>query len=115
MIDFACKRFELDEVIKCGLGLTKSDFNIMRFLMQHDDKKFNSSEIAEKMHLNISTCQRSLKRLNERDIITRMQINLSTGGYIFLYKINNKKFISKLIMNVIHKWIKQVETALERW
>ncbi|NCN86639.1 MarR family transcriptional regulator, partial [archaeon] len=37
MIDFACKKFDIEEVIKCSLALSKSDFRILKFLMQNDD------------------------------------------------------------------------------
>lgn len=115
MIDFACKRFELDEIIKCGLGLTKSDFKIMMYLLKNNEDMLDSSQIAKRLNLNLSTCQRSLKRLNEKDIIARSQINLSKGGYNYLYRIHDKRFLRKLIMDVINGWTKRVENELKRW
>ena len=114
MIDFACKRFEIKEVIKCGFGLTKSDFNIMDFLMKNK-KTFNSNELAEKLDLDLSTVQRSLKNLNEKNIVIRGQNNISSGGYIYIYKINEKKIIREMIMNTINKWVKKAEQELYMW
>ena len=37
MIDFACKRFEIDKIIKCGLNLSKADFKVMKELLTKDD------------------------------------------------------------------------------
>lgn len=114
MIDFACKKFELKDVIKCSLGLTKSEFKIINFLMENR-KKFNSSELAEELDLDLSTVQRSLKKLAEKRVIIRSQINLASGGYIYLYNINDKMIIRKIIKDIIHSWVDKFHMELERW
>ncbi|MBD3252789.1 winged helix-turn-helix transcriptional regulator [Candidatus Pacearchaeota archaeon] len=114
MIDFACKTFELDEIIKCGLGLTKSDIIVMKFLIERK-KIYSSFELAEELNLDASTVQRSLKKLHEKNIIVRYQKNLSKGGYIFTYKMNSKPIIIGAIKKVIHDWVKKVDDELERW
>lgn len=114
MIDFACKRFELNEVIKCGLGLTKSDYEIMEFLIKNRER-FTSFKIAEEVNIDVSTAQRALKKLNEKNIVKRFQTNLSNGGYLYSYEVNNKNVLRKLILDVIHSWIKKVENELESW
>lgn len=114
MIDFACKRFELSEVIKCGLGLTKSDFRVMDFLMKNK-KIFKSNDIADRLKLDLSTVQRALKNLNERNIVVRGQVNLSNGGYSYTYSINDKQVIKKIMMNIIGNWTKKVEHELDAW
>ena len=115
MIDFACKKFELNEVIKCGLMLTKSDFNIMLFLIKNKNNNYKSIDLAKQLKLNLSTCQRSLKKLYEKNIIIRSQVNFISGGYVFRYKISNKKHIRNMVMNVINSWVKKVEESLEKW
>jgi predicted transcriptional regulator len=114
MIDFACKRFELNEVIKCGLSLTKSDLNIMYFLIKNRDR-FSSFQISEKLNLELSTVQRALKRLYEKNIVIRSQTNLSNGGYVYRYEIRDKKDLRKIIMIVINNWVKKVEEELNKW
>lgn len=113
-IDFACKKFELSEIIKCSLGLTKSDFKIMEFLLK-EKKEFRSLEISKKLSLDLSNVQRSLKKLSEKEIILRSQFNLSNGGYIYKYKINNSKEIKNMILNIVNNWVKKVESKIERW
>lgn len=114
MIDFACKRFELTEVIKCGLGLTKSDWIILEFLMKNR-KKVTSYELAESLNIDVSTAQRSLKRLSEKSLVIRSQTNLLSGGYYYSYEINNKNEIRKMILKVIHGWVGKVELELNKW
>lgn len=113
MIDFACKRFELKEVIKCGFGLTKSDFSIMEFLMKNK-KTFKSNEISEKIGLDLSTIQRALKNLNDKNLVIRSQNNLAGGGYVYFYKINDKQFIKESMMKIINEWAKKVEYELDK-
>jgi predicted transcriptional regulator len=114
MIDFACKTFEVDEVIKCGLGLTRSDYAIMNFFLKNR-KEFSSVEISKILDLDLSTVQRALKRLNEKNVILRYQKNLSNGGYVYFYKTNDKKVIRKIILDVIHNWVKKVEEEITSW
>ena len=38
MIDFGCREFDLDDIMKCGLGLTKAEFRVMRYLVQHPEE-----------------------------------------------------------------------------
>jgi len=114
MIDFACKKFSLEEVIKCGLGLTKSEINVIKFLLSKKIR-MTSAEISQELELDISTVQRALKRLNEKNIVIRSQTNLANGGYLYSYEITNKKEIRKNLMDVINTWVKKVETELDRW
>jgi predicted transcriptional regulator len=114
MIDFACKRFELNEVIKCGLALTKSEMKIMYFLIKNRDR-FTSLSLSKNLELDLSTVQRALKKLNEKNLVIRSQKNLSNGGYLYSYEIRDKKEIRKILMSVIHNWVKKVEDELGRW
>jgi len=115
MIDFACKKFSLDEVIKCGLSLTKADFNILKYLIKNSTEWFTSETISIQLKLNLTTVQRTLKKLYEKDIVIRNQRNLDKGGYIYSYQIRSKKEINTLIMKIINNWAKIVEHELEDW
>ena len=114
MIDFACKKFELEEVIKCGLGLTKADYLILMHLMKSKDR-LKSYDLTKDLNLELSTVQRSLKRLNEKNLVLRFQINLISGGYVYTYTINDKKIIRKIVLETIQSWTKKVEEEIEKW
>ena len=115
MIDFACKQFKLDEVIKCALGLTKADFSVLEYFMEHAEDWQTTDMVAEKLDLNLSTVQRSVKKLHEKDVLQRTQQNLDGGGYIFQYKLFSKKHIRSLIMGIVDKWKSTVENSLNKW
>ena len=53
MIDFACRRFDLNEVIKCSLGLTKSDYKILQLLISESNEYLSSEEISKKIKIDI--------------------------------------------------------------
>jgi predicted transcriptional regulator len=114
MIDFACKQFKLDEIIKCSLGLTKSDFNIMRFLISNRSA-FSSSDVANHVGVDVTTAQRALKKLHSKGVLKRNQTNLEGGGYTFFYEAVPKPQIRKIISGIVLNWVKQVESALSKW
>jgi len=114
MIDFACKKFNLDEVVKCSLALSKSDFRLLRFLMAND-RRFTTEELATELKLDKSTIQRGVKRLHEKDLVRRSQINQSAGGYIFLYQIKDKENIRKIILNIVEGWTETVRQSIKKW
>ncbi|MCB9362112.1 winged helix-turn-helix transcriptional regulator [Candidatus Woesearchaeota archaeon] len=115
MIDFACKQFQLDDVIKCSLTLSKADFKLLRYMMEHDEDYFTTHELSKELGLNLTTIQRSVKKLHEKEIIMRGQENLSGGGYLFKYTIADKREIRKIIGDIVMNWAKNVQKALEKW
>lgn len=114
MIDFACKQFKMEEIIKCGLGLSKADCKIFTFLLENDET-FKTEEIAEKLEFNLSTVQRAVKKLHEKGILMRKQTNVSGGGFYYNYEIKSRKDIKVIIMEVIHSWVNSVESEFDSW
>lgn len=114
MIDFACRRFSLEEVIRCGLSLTKADFRILSLFMK-EKKSLTSGEIEKSLGLERSTVQRALKKLYEKQILMRSQLNLPSGGYNFYYSVKSKKEIKSLVSSIVGKWVKRVESELGDW
>ena len=115
MIDFACKQFKIEEVIKCSLGLTKADLKVMVLLTKNSTKWYTTDLIAEKMELNLSTAQRAVKKLHEKDILKRMQNNLDGGGYVYAYQVKDKDQIITVIMSIVNNWVNKVEAELSKW
>lgn len=115
MIDFACKKFNLDDIIKCGLGLTKTEFQILEFFIQSRDKEFTTDKIATKLKLNLSTVQKAVKKLREQNILRKQQKNLSSGGYVYTYEINPKSKVREIIKDIIKEWSSRVEQEIDKW
>ncbi len=87
MIDFACKKFDLKEVIRCSLNFTKTEFKILEYLMENSNKKFTTQEISKIFKIGLSTSQKAINEINKKGLIKRGQKNLEKGGYIFVYSI----------------------------
>lgn len=115
MIDFACKKFSIDEIIKCSLGLTRSDFTVMKLLLARSETSFNTESISKKLNLDISTVQRSVKKLSDLGILSRMQNNFQAGGYEFTYIAKDRRLIIKIILDIVDRWVKKVGGELEHW
>ena len=114
MIDFACKKFNLEEVIRCSLVLTKTEFKIIKYLMTIK-KKLNSQEISNKLNIGLSTSQRAIKRINDKGLIIKSQRNLKKGGYVFVYSIKEKAIFKEKTLEIIHNWVAKVEKEIKRW
>lgn len=115
MIDFACKRFDLEEVIRCSLDLTKTEFKIIKYLIEYDDKAFTPGELAKIFQIGLSTSQKIIRNIYQKGLVKRNQKNLNTGGYVFVYSIKEKSFLKQKILSIIYNWIKKVETELKKW
>lgn len=115
MIDFACKRFKLDEVIRCGLGITKADYDVMKMMLRKNNAWLSTHELLQQSQFNLSTIQRAVKKLHDKGIIERRQDNLEGGGYVYLYKVRSKKEIKEIVMNIVNNWAKTVQSAFDRW
>jgi len=113
-MEFACKNFNLEEVIRCSLKLSKSDFKILGLLINNPHKKLDTAFISSKLNLDLSTVQRSLKKMNEQNIVKRSQINLKSGGYFFVYHSDTKE-IKKAVKEIINNWVNKFNFEIERW
>ena len=113
MLDFACKRFEIEEVVKCSLALTKSDFRLLKYFIRNSSKKFTTEDLAEDLKLDKSTIQRGVKKLHQKGLLFRSQLNQSKGGYIFLYQIKDKEAIRKKILDTGNDAIRNIESSFK--
>ncbi len=115
MIDFGCKEFDLEDIIKCGLGLTKTEFNILKYFLKNKNKEFITTNISEELKLNLTTIQKATKKLYEKEILIRHQKNLDGGGYAYSYEISSKQKIRHILKNIIKNWSNRVENEIDMW
>ncbi len=114
MIDFACSKIELSEIIMCSFNLSKTDYNLLLKLSGFD-KSMTVQEISELSNLERSTVQKSLKNLLSNSLVSRSQTNMSRGGYVFRYKSIGRQEIKKRIMQTIESWNRRVEKEVMSW
>lgn len=115
MIDFACKEFKIEDVIKCALNLTKADLKVMKYFLNEKEQWVDTDFLSKVLKLDISTIQRSVKKLHEKEILQRSQQNLDGGGYVFKYKVNSRAKIKNIIMTVVNSWAERLGQELEKW
>jgi predicted transcriptional regulator len=115
MIDFACKQFDLEDIIKCGLGLTKTEYEIFKYFLENKEKELVTTKIAKDLKLNLTTIQKATKKLYGKEILIRHQKNLSNGGYVYTYEISSKQKIRSVIKKLIKNWSDKVEKEIDKW
>jgi predicted transcriptional regulator len=102
-------------VIKCALNLTKADLKVMKYFLNEKEQWVDTEFLSKVLKLDISTVQRSVKKLHEKEILQRTQQNLDGGGYVFKYKINSRTKIKNIIMTVVNSWANRLGQELEKW
>lgn len=115
MINFACTGFEIDEVVKCSLGLSKAEYKLFSFFIKHHEEDFSTEELSSRLKLEKSTIQRGVKKLHEKSLLFRSQLNQSVGGYLFKYRIKNKAEIKKNVYEILDKWNDKFKEELKKW
>jgi predicted transcriptional regulator len=115
MIDFACKEFKVEDVIKCALNLTKADLKVMKYFLNETEQWVDTESLSKALELDISTIQRSVKKLHEKEILQRSQQNLDGGGYVFRYKTHSRAKIKNIIMTVVNSWADRLGQELDKW
>ena len=115
MIDFACKRFVIEDIIKCAFGLTRSEMRLFQYLVDHPGEVFSSEDLAKEIKLDLTTVQRGLKKLHEANVLLRSQVNQDGGGYHFTYAIVPPEKLRQEIRGLLQKWLSRVDDALEKW
>lgn len=115
MVNFACKRFNLEEIVKCALSLTKAECKVFRYFFENPTENLTTEALAENLGLNLTTVQKAVKKLNENGIIIRYQQNLDHGGYVYTYEASPKKRIREILKNIINNWAENVGKAIDNW
>jgi predicted transcriptional regulator len=114
MITFSCKKITEEELIRCSFNLNKTEYNVLIFLLRND-RIHTILQISKAMKLERTTIQKAIKNLVEKGLAKRIQKNLSKGGYIFLYKPNNKEEIKSKMKRLTYKWYKHVEETIDKF
>jgi len=142
MIDFACKEFKVEDVIKCALNLSRADLKVLKYFLNAEPEIgtdenpplfsaptpssayalpytntpwVDTETLSRTLELDLSTVQRSVKKLYEKEVLQRSQQNLESGGYVFIYKIHSKNEIKNIIMNIVQGWAEKLGKELEQW
>ena len=114
MINFACRKIKLEELIRCSLGLSRSDYKLFDFLLNKEGNH-TIKDLSEELSLDRTTIQKSMKKLLEAQVVKQLQENLSPGGYRFVYKIKDKKAIKNMMFSIIDKWNGNVRNVIKSW
>ncbi len=114
MIDFACRKIDLEEIFICTFSINRTAYRILRVLSR-SRKALTIEEISKLLNKDRTTIQKTIKQLLEKDLIERKQLNKSKGGYVYYYYVKNKEEIKKRVKNIIGEWTKNVDRALAFW
>ncbi|OIO26529.1 hypothetical protein AUJ14_01540 [Candidatus Micrarchaeota archaeon CG1_02_55_22] len=112
-LSFACKPFDLDEVVRCGLGLSKSEMRVFSASLRHAE--FNASGLAQRLGLDRTTVQKAASKLLAKGLLKRLQRNRDGGGYEYVYAAPSKTVVRERVRVIAGEWFKAVDAGLEGW
>jgi predicted transcriptional regulator len=113
-MDFACKTIDVQQILKCSLGLSKAGCSVLRELMSQEDW-ITSEELAITTGYDLATVQRSLKHLHERNVVKRIQHNREVGGYEYYYLLVDKKAFRNVVTQTMEEWMQEARKELTEW
>ena len=107
-----CRKLSFDDVLKCSLGLSNSQADAMKSMMQ-SRKTFTVEQLAERLGKDRSVAQRHLTALGEKGVVFRLQRNRDEGGYEFVYRTIERKELKRLLSEGVKQFTAQVETMIK--
>ncbi len=105
MFTFACKTIRKEDIIKCALGLNKTEYTILEFFFKKG-KSQSVKKIYQTLGFERTTVQKALKNLMKKNLVKRKKVDLKKGGYVFLYELNDKNKIKNRIKSTVSAWSK---------
>jgi predicted transcriptional regulator len=114
MITFACKKIQIEDLVRCSFELSKTEYSVLLFLLQ-EKENYSVIEIAEKMNFERTTVQKAIKLLLEKNLVKRLQNNLDRGGYQYIYEIDDKPVLKNKMKSIVDKWHEKVHGEIDNW
>ncbi|MBR9693192.1 MarR family transcriptional regulator [Candidatus Woesearchaeota archaeon] len=112
-LNFACKKFPIDQVLRCSFGLSNPEFRILKVLLSKGEKSVE--DVAEILGKDRTTVQRSMKTLVAKGLVKRRQYNLDNGGYQYHYLPQDKAIVKERIQQHFESFAKNVRDEIESW
>ncbi len=113
-IDFACKTFSIDQILRCSSNLNSTEYKILKYLMKQKGEK-SIIDISKGINRDRTTAQRAIMSLLEKGVVKRRQYNLKNGGYVYYYSPKDKELIKEQVKNIFDSFNKIVLEEIEQW
>jgi len=111
MINFACKVFSNNQVLRCSFGLNETELNTLKELIK---KESSTNDLSEALKKHKSVIQRGIKKLLKNKLITRRQVNLQKG-YEYYYKAISKEELKNRANNSFKLFNETVNKTINDW
>ncbi len=114
VIDFGCSKVSLEDIIRCGFGLNKTEYGVL-MLLTHEEKPIKVTQIANYLNKERTTVQKVIKSLVKKELIKRGQVNLKRGGYVFVYSSIDKDLLKEKTREMVERWVRNAEKEINEW
>jgi predicted transcriptional regulator len=112
-INFACRRFPVEQVLRCSFGLSNAEYRVLRLLLASGE--LSVEELAGKLAKDRTTVQRTAAFLVRKGLVRRRQYNLEKGGYQYYYNAQDRERIKARVQEQFDRFTRVVREEIERW
>jgi|AntAceMinimDraft_10_1070366.scaffolds.fasta_scaffold83625_3 predicted transcriptional regulator len=113
MITFACKNILIKDLIQCALGLNKTAYNVLMFLLKQKNPR-QIKEMSKEINLKRCSIQKAIQNLYKKGLIIKSQKNLEKGGYTYFYQSIQKKEIKEKIKQTLDSWVSNADKQINQ-
>ena len=113
-VSFSCHHINFKDLVMCSFSLNKTEYNLLLFLLNQQDS-LSATQIGEVMKKDRTTIQKAIKKLFGKQLVLKHQVNLDTGGYTFVYKVKDREYIRKTILDIVNVWYANVVESVSKW
>ena len=113
-VDFACKTFSLETILRCSFGISDTEYQVFK-LLANRRREMSLAEIGQHIPKDRSTLQRAANGLHKKGLAKRFQKNLENGGYVFSYQSMPKELVKERVRKMFCNFESLVNAEIERW
>jgi len=115
-ITFACRTISKEELIRCAFDLDKTEYKILMVLSkQASQRGMTIAALSRRLGKERTTIQKGMRDLLRRKLVQREKRNLPRGGFLFLYRVRDKKQLKTKVREIVFQWYQRVRREIARW
>jgi predicted transcriptional regulator len=112
MLRFACKNIEMEDIVRCSFGLTKTEYLVLHRLFSSAG---TAQMIAKSLKMERTGVQKALTGLVGKSLARREKRGLPTGGFSFVYSAEDRKGMKAKMKSSVQSWSAGVCKAVDGW
>lgn len=104
----------LDRILKNILGLSNSEIEIYKFLLNSKDEQFTVNEIVSILGKSRSTVERCLMKLLQLGLVSRRAVLSKNGGYTYVYFVKPIEYVKDKLLTILSMYFEKAKDIIAK-